>query len=246
MEHADRLAAARGKWRSKAEFFHTEDERYLRFLIPKGQSILEIGCGAGDTLAALEPSLGVGIDISANMVLEARRKYPHLTFHTGDAEAEDVLERIEGTFDVILIVDTMGVFDDCQAALEKLHRFCRRDTRIIITYYSYLWSPLLKLAEKLGLRAPQTPQSVLSPADIRNFVGLAGYEAIKSVPRLLSPLRLFGLGRLINRFISPLPVLRLLVFPLLTNLRPACLPQVFPQAAIQRRAAPRAPEVSGW
>jgi SAM-dependent methyltransferase len=212
MEHADRLAPLRAKWRRKGSFFHQEDERYLRFLVPKGQSILEIGCGAGDTLAALEPRYGVGIDISPNMVLEARRKYPHLTFHTGDAEAEDVLERIEGTFDVILIVDTMGVFDDCQAALEKLHRFCRRDTRIIVTYYSYLWHPLLKLAEKIGLRAPQSPQSVLSSADIRNFVRLAGYEAIKSVPRLLSPLRLFGLGRLINRFVSPLPVLRLLNF----------------------------------
>jgi SAM-dependent methyltransferase len=212
VEHADSLAASRGKWRRKAAFFHAEDERYLRFLIPEGLSILEIGCGTGDTLAALEPSLGVGIDISPNMVLEARRKYPQLSFHTGDAEADDVLNRIEGTFDVILIVDTMGVFDDCQAALEKLHRFCRRDTRIIITYYSYLWQPLLSLAEKLGFRAPQTPLSVLSPTDIRNFVHLAGYDAIKSVPRLLSPLRLLGLGRLVNRFLSPLPVLHLLNF----------------------------------
>jgi len=212
MEHGDGLAGARETWRRKAAFFHAEDERYLRFLIPKGLSILEIGCGAGDTLAALEPSVGVGIDISANMIFEARRKFPHLIFQIGDAESDEVLSRIEGTFDVILIVDTMGVFDDCQAALERLHRFCRRDTRIIITYYSYLWNPLLKLAEVLGLRAPQAPQSVLSPNDIRNFVHLAGYEAIKSVPRLLSPLRLLGLGRLINRFLSPLPVLRLLNF----------------------------------
>jgi SAM-dependent methyltransferase len=212
VEHADRLAPVRNNWRKKAAFFHGEDERYLRFLIPKGQSILEIGCGTGNTLAALEPRLGVGIDISPNMVLEARRTYPHLTFHAGDAEADDVLDRIEGTFDVILIVDTMGVFDDCQAALEKLHRFCRRDTRIIITYYSYLWRPLLALTEKIGLRAPQTPQSVLSPTDITNFVRLAGHEPIKSVPRLLCPLRLFGLGRFVNRFLSPLPVLRLLSF----------------------------------
>src|SRR4029079_4702837 len=145
MDHAEHWAGLRQRWRQKAAFFYAEDERYLRFLISKGRSILEIGCGTGDTLAALEPSQGVGIDISANMVLEARRKYPHLMFHTGDGEAEDVLDRIEGTFDFILIVDTMGVFDDCQAALEKLHRFCRRDTRIIITYYSHLWHPLLKL-----------------------------------------------------------------------------------------------------
>src|SRR5689334_9441146 len=74
VEATDRLAPAREKWRRKAAFFHTEDERYLRFLIPKGQSILEIGCGTGDTLASLEPRLGIGIDISANMILDARRK----------------------------------------------------------------------------------------------------------------------------------------------------------------------------
>jgi SAM-dependent methyltransferase len=212
VEAADRLAPVRGKWRRKAAFFHAEDERYLRFLIPKGQSILEIGCGTGDTLASLEPRLGVGIDISANMISEARKKYPHLTFHAGDAESEDVLNSIDGTFDVILIADTMGVLEDCQATLQKLHRFCRRDTRIIITYYSHLWQPLLKLAEKIGLRAPQTAQSVLSPADIRNFVHLAGYDAIKSIPRLLSPFRFFGLGRFVNRFLSPLPGFRLLSF----------------------------------
>lgn len=212
IEHTDLVAASRDKWRHKAAFFHAEDERYLRFLIPKGQSILDIGCGTGDTLAALEPSVGVGIDISANMVLEARRKFPHLTFHTGDGEADEVLSRIEGTFDVILIVDTMGVFEDCQAALEKLHRFCRRDTRIILAYYSHLWQPLLKVSEKIGLRSPQIAQSVLSVDDVRNFAQLAGYEPVKSVPRLLCPFRLLGLGRFINRFLSPLPIVRQLSF----------------------------------
>ena len=209
---ADRLAPARRDWRHKAAFFHQEDERYLRFLIPKGLSILELGCGSGDTLASLDPRFGVGIDMSARMVAEARDKHPHLIFHVGDAEDEDILDGIAGTFDVILIVDTMGVFDDCQAALEKLHRFCRRETRIIISYYSHLWQPFLKFAEIIGLRSPQTTQSVLSVADIGNFAHLAGYDRIKSVPRLLCPFRLLGLGRFINRFLSPLPGLRQLSF----------------------------------
>lgn len=211
IELSDQLAPRRSYWRRKAAYYHAEDENFLGFLIPKGRSILEIGCGTGDTLAKLEPSLGVGVDISPGMVAEAIKEYPHLSFHVGDAEHDDVLAGIEGTFDIILVVDTMGLFDDCQVALEKLHRFCRRDTRIIIAYYSHLWSPLLTLAQKIGFRSPQTPaQSVLSPADIRNFAQLAGYEPIKSISRLLVPFRLFGLGRLVNRFLSPLPVVRLL------------------------------------
>jgi SAM-dependent methyltransferase len=212
IELSDRVAPARSYWRRKAEFYYSEDQKFLRFLIPKGLAVLEIGCGAGDVLAQLEPGVGVGIDISPKMISEARRKYPHLTFVTGDAEDDEVLRSVEGTFDVILIVDTMGSFEDCQATLEKLHRFCRRDTRIVITYYSHLWYPLLKFAEKTGLRPPQPEQSVLSPADIRNFAQLAQYDTVKSVSRLLLPFRLLGLGRLINRFLSSLPVIRQLNF----------------------------------
>ena len=209
---SDRLAPARSHWRRKGEFYYAEDEKFLRFLIPKNKSILEIGCGTGDTLAHLEPSAAVGIDISPGMISEAKRKYPHLTFFTGDAEDDEVLRRIDGTFDFVLIADTMGNLEDCQATLEKLHRFCRRDTRVIIVYYSHLWYPFLKLAENIGLRSPQIPQSVLSPADIRNFAQLAGYDTIKSVNRLLLPFRLLGLGRVVNRFLSPLPVIRLFNF----------------------------------
>jgi glycosyltransferase involved in cell wall biosynthesis len=54
---------------------------------------------------------------------------------------------------------------------------------------------------------PQPPQNVLAPADVRSLASLADFEALKGERRLLSPLRLFGLGRLINRFIAPLPLL---------------------------------------
>jgi glycosyltransferase involved in cell wall biosynthesis len=67
---------------------------------------------------------------------------------------------------------------------------------------------LLKLAEMVGLRKPQGPQNVMSPADIANLARLADWDPIKSEKRLLVPFRLFGLGRLINRFVSVLPIVR--------------------------------------
>ena len=192
----------------KAHFFHEEDERYLHFLIPYGSSVLEIGCGNGDTLAALRPSRGLGVDISPKMITEARKHHPQLIFHVADAENGNELEAIEEAFDYILIVDTLGYATDCQELLDNLHRFCRADTRIVIVYYSHLWEPLLRAAEALGLRQPQPQNNVLSAAEIRNLAQLANMDSIKSESRLLSPISLFGLGRLLNRFISPLPLLR--------------------------------------
>jgi len=54
---------------------------------------------------------------------------------------------------------------------------------------------------------PQPPQNVLAPADVAALAGLADFETMTSELRLLSPMRLFGLGRLLNRFLAPLPLL---------------------------------------
>jgi SAM-dependent methyltransferase len=207
-KNAEQEAPRRGAWRKKASFFHNEDTRYLKFLIPPGLRVLELGCGRGDTLAMLQPSHGVGVDFSPAMVDEAKRAYPDLEFRVGDIEDESFLSTLSGPFDVILIADTLGSLDDCQALFERLHKLCTRRTRLVLSYYSHLWHPLLKLAEKVGWRMPQPPHNVMSPADIEAMAGLGGFDTVKSERRLLSPVGLFGIGRLINRFLSPLPVFR--------------------------------------
>jgi SAM-dependent methyltransferase len=207
-ENSERYAPERGIWLTKAAFFYSEDISYLRFLIPPGRRILELGCGVGDVLTALQPSVGVGLDFSPGMIEQARRAHPHLHFHVADIEDRYAVEALEGPFDFILIVDTLGSSEDCQALLESLHSLCNRDTRLVVAYFSHLWQPVLKLAELLRLRMPQPPQNVLSPADLRALAALGGFEAIKSERRMLIPFRLLGIGRLVNRFLSHLPLLR--------------------------------------
>jgi SAM-dependent methyltransferase len=210
LDHANSHADARAGWRDKAAFFHAEDECYLRFLIPPGSRVLEIGCGIGDTLAALAPSYGVGIDFSDRQITIARTRHPNLTFIAGDAEDPATLAAVTGPFDVILVLDTIGSLDDCQQFIAQLHPLCTRETRLVIGYFSHLWYPLLKAAEAMGLRMPQPEQNVLSPADLRNLAHLADFDPVKSEQRVLSPLRLYGLGRFANRFLSVLPGLRAL------------------------------------
>jgi SAM-dependent methyltransferase len=201
-------ASERRRWREKAAFFHSEDEAFLRFLIPEGQRILAVGSGTGDALAALKPALGVGIEADPALVALARDAFPDLLFVEGNFEDDNGLAGVDGIFDVVLLSDTVGSVSDCQALFERLHRFCARDTRIIIVYYSHLWDPLLKLAEMIGVRRPQPQHNVMSPPDIANLARLADFDPIKSEKRMLVPFRLFGVGRLVNRFISVLPVVR--------------------------------------
>jgi SAM-dependent methyltransferase len=84
VRYANANAAAHAGWVERSAFFHSEDLRYLKFLIPEGARILELGCGIGQLLAALKPSFGVGVDLSEKMIAEARKLYPTLTFHVGD------------------------------------------------------------------------------------------------------------------------------------------------------------------
>jgi SAM-dependent methyltransferase len=206
---SDGFSEDRDRWLERAAFFHSEDFRYLSFLIPEGLRVLELGCGTGHLLAALKPSFGVGIDLSGGMIRQARQAYPHLTFHVADVEDVGFIGSLPGPFDVILIADTIGLIDDCQSLFASLHVLCTRETRLIIAYFSHLWYPALKVAEAVRWKMPQpSSYNVLSPNDVRALVELADFEPVKSEIRLLSPLKMFGLGRLMNKFLAPWPIIR--------------------------------------
>lgn len=206
---ADRIAPAFEKWRQRNDYFHVEDERYTAFLATGlGGKVLDLGCGNGDLLASLEPEIGLGIDFSEKTVEAARARHPDLEFKLGDVEDPLLLTSLEGPFDLIVLSDTIGELEDVQSTLLHLHALCHDETRIIIAYHSQYWGPFLKTAESMGLKRPSPPQNWLSSADIAALLDLAEFEIIMREWRQLIPLRLFGLGRVINRFIAPLPFIR--------------------------------------
>jgi SAM-dependent methyltransferase len=208
LEHADRIAAERDEWIERNRAFYDDDYRFMQFLVPKGARVLDLGCGGGHLLTTLAPSHGVGIDLSPNMIAQAKLHHPQFEFHVGDVESADLLEQIKGPFDYIILSDTIGLLDDVESALRRLHKLCDANTRLIIAYYSRLWEPLLKFGERVGLRMPQPPMNYISNTDFFNILDLADFQPIKSEYRQLVPRRAFGLGRLINRFIAPLPGIR--------------------------------------
>mgnify|MGYP000893551622 CR=1 FL=1 len=208
-ELSDRVAPSFEKWRDRNDYFHQEDERYTSFLATgNSDSILDLGCGNGDLLASLAPKRGVGIDFSEKTIEAARERHPDQEFHVGDIEDPATLSGIEGPFDLIVLSDTIGELEDVQSTLSQLHALCHDESRIVIAYHSQYWGPFLKMAESMGLKRPSPPQNWLSSNDIAELLDLAEFEIVMREWRQLVPQRLFGIGRLINRFIAPMPFIR--------------------------------------
>jgi SAM-dependent methyltransferase len=80
IKYFDALAPERVRWVEKNRYYHEQLEKTFSFYIPPNRSVLEIGSGAGQLLAALKPARGVGIDLSPKMVQVAKERYPHLEF----------------------------------------------------------------------------------------------------------------------------------------------------------------------
>jgi ubiquinone/menaquinone biosynthesis C-methylase UbiE len=196
------------RWRKINAAYHEDDVGFMRFLIPPGKRVLELGCGRGDLLAALEPSYGVGVDFGAQTIATARARYPGLNFVLGDAEDPNTLAALEGPFDYIVIADTIGMFEDIDGTLRAIQKLCTPSTRLVISYHSHLWEPVLKAAEALGLRRKQPVINYIATTDFLNLMDLADFEMIRAEQRQLLPQRWLGLGPLINRYIAPLPGIR--------------------------------------
>lgn len=86
MYYMDSKASERDEWIKRNEYYYKDLIKFLKFNIPEGSSILEIGSGTGYILNCLKPGRGVGIDISGEMVKRAKEKYSHLEFIQMDAE----------------------------------------------------------------------------------------------------------------------------------------------------------------
>jgi len=220
--HWDAVARKMDNWRGWGGYYHQRLEQIYRFLVSPGQRILEIGCAQGDLLAALQPSVGIGIDFSAEMIARARRRHPDLRFVHADAcEAGSLNEQ----FDVIVLSDLINDLWDVQAVFESLHPLMLPTTRVIINSYSRLWELPLALAEKLGLGKPTLYQNWLTVEDIANLLYLADLELIRHWAEILWPLPMPVLASLANRYLVRLWPLGYLAMSNFFVARPAPKPK---------------------
>jgi SAM-dependent methyltransferase len=172
---------------------------YFTFLVPPGLRVLELGCGPGDLLAAVQPAHGVGVDFSPTVIDLARQRHPALEFHVAEAAEFSCAE----TFDYLLLSDLANDLPDVQALLERLHANAHPRSRMVLNFFNNLWRPILAFAERLGAKAPTLQQNWLSTGDVSNLLHLAGWEVVKTDARILWPLHPPLLAPLLNRWLAP-------------------------------------------
>lgn len=226
VRHFDAIAAERDHWRNKNRYYYQEQQKLLKFLVPARRSVLDLGCGTGETLAELNPSRGTGVDFSEEMLKLARERASDSTGSSIEYVRDDAESlKLTQQYDYVLLIDLIGELTDVWKAFRGLRKNCHGDSVIVVTYFNSLWEPVLKLGEKLGLKMPQQHQNWLSLADIRNLLELNGYEVIKQGQHLLFPKYIPGISTFINRYIANLPIVNLLCLNVYIVARPIREPE---------------------
>jgi ubiquinone/menaquinone biosynthesis C-methylase UbiE len=185
--------------RQSSEYYRRKVSAIYQQLIPKGSTVLELGCGLGDLLADLCPQFGVGIDFSETAIVEARLRHPTLHFSVLDAQ---MITLSEQHFDYIVISDLVNDLWDIQKVLDALLPFCHSETRIIVNFYSHLWNLPLSLAQKLNLANERLPQNWFTPQDMRNLLEITGIEPLRSWSDIVMPVEIPLVSDVLNRYVA--------------------------------------------
>ena len=106
-----------------------------------------------------------------------------LLFLQGDAHALP----LGATFDYVILSDLLGHVDDIQALLDGLHAVCTPRTRVLITYWNFLWHGAMVLAERLGLKMPEAQQNWLGMGDVDNLLTLTDFATLERGASLVCP-----------------------------------------------------------
>ena len=193
------------KWRRRNSYYYGWLDRIYKFVVRPNSRVLHIGCECGDLLAAVKPAYGVGVDASEEAIALAKKRFPHLNFITADPAEFQLNEK----FDYVLICNSLGEWRDIQRVLERIRPLTDDNTRIVVTYYNYLWEWVLRLGSALGIRKPRKNQNWLPPQDIANLLNLGNFDVIRTDSFVLLPKNIWVLSALFNYVFSLLPVFRM-------------------------------------
>jgi trans-aconitate methyltransferase len=144
------------RYQDKHSFVWRYGASLLELLEPKsGERILDVGCGTGQLTAEIARcgAQVVGLDSSADMLANARKNFPGLTFVLGDAAAFNFPE----PFDAVFSNAALHWVKDAGGAVQSIARALRPGGRFIAEFggQGNIASVQAALRSVLGLIADQ-------------------------------------------------------------------------------------------
>jgi demethylmenaquinone methyltransferase/2-methoxy-6-polyprenyl-1,4-benzoquinol methylase len=190
-----------------------QDLRWRRFLVSRiealpDQTVLDVATGTGAVVRELLRRYGcrvVGLDQSAEMLAEARRRLPEsIRLVEGDAER---LPFEDGEFDALTVTYLLRYVDDPAAALRELARVVRPGGRIASLEFAVPENPVAHTLWRLyvGVGLPLAGR-LISPgwASVGSFLGpsIRGFWRAYPLERQLELWRAAGIEDVRHRRMS--------------------------------------------
>lgn len=215
--YCSRNASKVRRLRRRNSYFRSEIARVVTSLVPGSSSVLDVGCGSGELLAAIKPREAVGLDIDVNAWEIDTAQSTGITFVANSLEEWRPPNR---GFEYVIASGLLEHVYDVGFALSRLAASCNQRSRVVVVTYSRLWQPLLRLAERLNLKTDFPIQNWIPVSELINLARQNGLELVTTRPAILMPIRIPVISRFVNRWFSSLPLIRHLSFAHVSVLRP--------------------------
>lgn len=122
--------------------------------------------------------------------------------------------------DLIIINGNFNYDFDIEESLRAIYERINRHSRVAIVTYNPYYSFLFRLANKLRIRKATLPNTFLTAVDYENIARLSGFQIVRHRSTAYFPFRLFGLGEVLNKLCSMIPLLNRMGIADLLILRP--------------------------
>lgn len=157
-------------------------------------SVLDLGCGTGRLLKRIQPFLGVGVDVSGEMIrIAAEESLPTLRF----LEADVLSFFPDQGFDLVVCCDVLEHVSDYSELIWSISRYPGHPM-VIMTWPNPRWFPLMRLLERLRLKMPEGPLYPSRLEQVSRQAEKCGLAVLGKGFRMLVPAGLLGLGELMN------------------------------------------------
>ena len=107
----------------------------------------------------------------------------------------------------VVLDGALNRIDDVYLGMANVAARWSDHTRLVNVSYNRLWRPLVRGARSLG--GAGAKENWIPPAELDNLLEQSGFEVIERRTAVLVPIPIPVLARLLNRWLAPLPVLRL-------------------------------------